>query len=89
VAPPESDKVVHIVLFGGLAALWAWSLRAWRGRALVVVAAAVALYGGLLELAQGLTTYRTADWNDFFADAIGCAVAGALVRLVAAVRSRT
>jgi len=87
-APPESDKAVHALLFGGLTVLWAWSERALRGRALAMVAVAVALYGGALELVQALTSYRTADVRDFAADAAGCALAAALVRAFAAVRGR-
>lgn len=75
IGPPQSDKIVHVALFGGLAGLWWWALRPLpRGRSLALCAG-VALYGGLLELLQTLTPYRTGDWLDFAADAAGAAAA--------------
>ncbi|MBW7923518.1 MAG: VanZ family protein [Burkholderiaceae bacterium] len=40
-------------------------------------------YGGAIELLQGLTGYRTGDWGDWFADAVGIGLAlvlGAIAR---------
>ena len=71
IGPPASDKYAHVLLFGGLAVLW-WRVvpgRWW------VVGLAVALYGGLLELMQGLTSYRTCDVFDFLADGLGAGLA--------------
>lgn len=71
IGPPASDKYAHVLLFGGLAVLW-WRVvpgRSW------LVGVAVALYGGLLELLQGLTVYRACDVVDFLADALGAALA--------------
>jgi len=73
--PPESDKVAHVLLFGGLTLLWAWAVRPARAAMLLALAAAVALYGGALELLQALTPYRSCDWRDFLADAVGAALA--------------
>jgi hypothetical protein len=40
-------------------------------------------YGGAIELLQGLTDYRTAEWLDWGADAIGLALASMLRRISA------
>jgi VanZ family protein len=80
--PPESDKVLHLLLFGVLTLLWAWALRPARAPALLGLAAAVALYGGALELLQALTPYRSCDWRDFAADATGALLAAGLWRLL-------
>ncbi len=74
-APAGSDKTVHVLLFGGLAVVWRRSLAGrapWLGLA---VFAAVALYGGALELVQALLPYRSCELADFVADSIGAAVA--------------
>lgn len=74
------DKAGHMVLYGWLAAAIACALpRRWRR---------FALWGPLLlgvvdELAQTLSPNRSADPWDFLADAVGIAVASALVRLSA------
>lgn len=85
--PPESDKAMHVLLFGVLAVLWAWALRAATLRRLTAVAAAVALYGGALELLQTLTPYRSCDWRDFAADAAGALLAVGAWRLLGRARA--
>lgn len=74
--PPEPDKLAHLVLFGILAALWSVAIRPAR---FVAVGLAVTFYGGLLELLQGLTSYRDCDLRDFAADALGAAIAVGLL----------
>ena len=68
----------HLAAFGGLAVLLARGFGYW-GRAALPAArdaavAAISL-GGLLELLQSLTRYRSPDWADFAADALGAALA--------------
>jgi VanZ family protein len=78
------DKVVHFCFYLGFSVLLAQAfiegfkevkkatLRFW-----VVVYSL--FYGGMIEFAQmWLTTYRQADWNDFYANALGVAVGVAL-----------
>lgn len=68
------DRLVHFVLFFALARSWR-SVVAHRGRGAALAAVAgVAAWGGVIELAQGLSG-RTADWGDFAADALGAALA--------------
>ncbi len=74
------DKVVHFCFYLGFSVLLAQAfiegfkevnkvtLRFW-----VIVYSL--FYGGMIEFAQmWLTTYRKADWNDFYANALGVAV---------------
>jgi VanZ family protein len=78
-----SDKVWHLLAFGGLAGLLSRALT-YFGRPALAAARDAALVatalGGLLEVLQSLTAYRSADWADFLADAIGTALAYAVLR---------
>jgi len=68
------DKTDHVAAFAALGLL---GLPAWpqlRARVLLGLVA----YGGLIELLQGLTVYRQADWGDLLADAAGGALAAML-----------
>jgi VanZ family protein len=78
-----ADKVWHALAFGGLSGLLSRALVHF-GRSATPAArdaslAALAL-GGLLEVLQSFTAYRSADWSDFLADAVGTALAYAAVR---------
>jgi VanZ family protein len=76
-----SDKLQHAAGFGLLALLWCRALRKrWPSPARAafggfVVSVAV---GGALEIWQALLTYRTCEFLDWVADAVGAAVAAAL-----------
>jgi VanZ family protein len=84
--------VWHLVAFGGLAGVLSRTfvyfghagLRAARDASLVAVT-----LGGVLEVLQSFTRYRSADWADLLADALGVALAYAVLRGLdlAAVRS--
>lgn len=83
---PYFDKVCHFVAFGALALLAVRDL--WRkGVALRVatvvgVVVVVALYGGVIELLQGLPSIgRSCDLSDFVADVAGATV-GAVVSVM-------
>lgn len=73
------DKVAHFALFLVAAMVWRRSFAAlgWRSPGIAVVVVA-ALYGGLLELAQGLWTERTPELADLLAGTCG-ALIGVLV----------
>src|SRR5690349_9186445 len=77
------DKVWHAAAFGGLSGLLARVL-VYLGRAPLAavrdaVLGSVAL-GGLLEVLQSFTAYRSADVVDFIADGLGAALAYAVLR---------
>ena len=74
------DKLLHITLFAALA--WAWGVGiegsiASRGRALALLAALVT-WGGVVELLQGWSGWRSAELADLVADGAGAAAGLAL-----------
>ena len=75
------DKIIHAVLFAGLA--WVWCrqpARAGRIRGVLLAALGAVAYGGAIELCQMLLGYRAGEWTDLVADAIGV-VAGAVLAM--------
>ncbi|RYZ08828.1 MAG: hypothetical protein EOO73_05900 [Myxococcales bacterium] len=78
-----ADKVWHAGAFGGLAALLSrvglqLGLRGLGAARFGALGAT--LLGGALEVLQSFTRYRSADWADFLADALGAALAYAALR---------
>lgn len=77
--PPTADlgwdKLNHLAAFVALGLL---ARLAWPAQALSRWALALLGYGGLLEIAQGLTPNRHGEWADLLADAAGLLVALAL-----------
>ncbi|MBX3686229.1 MAG: VanZ family protein [Rhodocyclaceae bacterium] len=71
------DKLEHVLSFLGLAALGClgWPERAER------VAVGLTFYGGLIEIAQSLTSWRSGDVFDWLADTTGVAIGVGLVLL--------
>jgi VanZ family protein len=95
-SPPQlpsaiGDKGAHAMLYSGLAALIVRALAGgWRPFAGGIAVAAVlfsTLYGVSDELHQLFVPTRTADLNDLAADAVGSAVAVAVLYAVHAVRA--
>lgn len=72
----HSDKLEHFLTYFALTA-WYVQLVASR-RALAWHAAALALLGATIEIAQGFTTWRLPDWWDLGANLLGVA-AGSLL----------
>jgi VanZ family protein len=70
------DKANHAVAFFVLAVL---GVTAWPGRLARVLAALLA-YGALIEVLQGTTGYRDAEWLDLVADGVGLLLAWPLAR---------
>ena len=71
----DFDKVEHVVAYGGLAYLM---LRGFDARYRLGLILLLIVYSGVIELLQGLSGYRYAEWADLVANAIG-ALAGWLV----------
>jgi VanZ family protein len=70
------DKTNHLLAFVTLAVL---GRQAHRARP-VRLAAGLVLFGGLIELLQGLTGYRSAEWIDWLADILGIGLGWLLAR---------
>lgn len=82
-----SDKVVHTGIYAVLAGLWCWGLAGAGPRALWLAFGLSAGFGALDEWHQSFVPGRSADVRDLAADALGAALALALVH--AARRRRT
>jgi VanZ family protein len=65
-----SDKVAHFVVFAGLTV---WFLGIFLPAVAPRVALALAAYGVLIEVAQGLTPYRAVELLDVVSDVAGIA----------------
>lgn len=77
------DKVWHLVAFAGLAMLLARALAHYRGagpKVSLKAALASAALGGLLELLQSLTPFRSAELADMVADGLGALLAYLVLR---------
>jgi VanZ family protein len=72
------DKSNHVLAFIVLTVL---GCHAYPNRIAVVLVGAF-LYGGLIEVLQSFTPYRSAEWADLIADAIGVFVGRALLVLL-------
>lgn len=75
------DKSWHLVAFAGLSVLLSRVFLHWGRGATAARDAALSatLLGALLEILQSFTTYRSADWADLLADALGAALAYAVL----------
>jgi VanZ family protein len=69
------DKGNHVLAFLVLTVL---GCRAYPNRIAAVLAGAI-LYGGFIEVLQSLTPFRSAEWADLAADAVGVVVGRALL----------
>jgi VanZ family protein len=81
-----ADKVWHLLAFGGLTALLSRSLQHFRRSASAAAGSAALIattLGAVLEIFQSLTRYRSADFADLIADAVGAALAYATLRALA------
>ncbi len=65
------DKTSHVVTYAVLAGYF--SVLARRPATLYRVAAGIMIYGALIEIAQGMTGYRYAEWGDLLANGVGTA----------------
>ncbi|MEO7937574.1 MAG: VanZ family protein [Burkholderiaceae bacterium] len=74
------DKTNHLLAFSTLAVL---GCLAYPGRTPTTLLALLG-YGALIEVLQSFTDYRSAEWADLLADALGLLVGWALLRLARA-----
>ncbi len=82
------DKLVHFLLFLVAAFPWRRSLAVLGVRSPgVAVVVTAAIYGGLLEVAQGIWTLRDPEFLDMAAGALGAMVTVGILKVIA-VRGR-
>lgn len=82
-----ADKVVHFLMFGGLAAALCFDVRRSTGRLSVMatwlIALAVSLFGGVIEMLQNsMEMGRSGDYIDFTADALGAYLCAFVCRML-------
>ena len=82
----QTDKVLHLCAFAGLAFLMAWAIptnmrKLYRNT--LLAAFVTVIYAGLDELLQ-IPVGRTADWQDFYADCFGIGIGLLVYTLVRA-----
>ncbi len=63
------DKLSHVVTYFVLAGYF--SVLARRRRSLLWLALGLVVYGALIEVVQGLSGYRQAEWGDLLANGAG------------------
>lgn len=69
---PHADKLEHLLSY---ALLMGWFCQLYSARwQRICLALACVAYGGIIELLQGWSGYRTADWMDLLADSLGVAL---------------
>ncbi len=70
--PQGFDKIEHIAAYGSLSFYFGQLIS--RFKLHLRYAFALFFMGALLEVLQGLTTYRSPDWHDLVANSIGVAL---------------
>jgi VanZ family protein len=73
------DKLIHLV--GYMLLFWVFLLAYGKQCNLVSLGILLALFGGLIEVAQSFTAYRQAEWLDLLANIVGILVAALLYKL--------
>jgi VanZ family protein len=78
---PGFDKLVHCGFFFVTVVLWCNGLIRQQSpvilsyKQLIIITVISILYGGVIELLQlTIFTWRSGEWNDFFADAVGASM---------------
>lgn len=78
----ESDKVNHIIAFAVLSVQAAW---AFPRAPLLAIAAAMAVFGGIIEGLQAVMAVgRSAEWGDWRADVMAAGIALIIVAVLRA-----
>ncbi len=73
---PHADKLEHLLSYAVLMG-WFCQIYAAREQRIWLALACIA-FGGVIELLQGWSGYRTADWLDLLSDGLGVALGWAL-----------
>jgi VanZ family protein len=84
--PSHTDKLVHLLCYFVLGLLAVLSQRGPGAR--IAAAAAMAAFGIVVELLQGLLPWRSFEWMDIVANVCGVALGG-VTAAIAQRRSRT
>jgi len=77
------DKLVHVALFGGVALLLCWNLNSVSLPTMSGVLVVTTLFAAAIEIVQGRLWYRSGDFWDLLAGAVG-ALLGVIAAWIAA-----
>ena len=77
----DSDKWMHMVLFGGLAIMLRWNLVEFR-RAFLISVGVASIFAASTELVQAPLVHRSAEFQDFLAGSLGALLGGAFAHFV-------
>jgi VanZ family protein len=76
---PYGDKLLHFLFYLILGVFWLLSIPAFRNTSIRLmqfsIILACILFGGIIEILQGFTAFRTMDAFDWLADAAGASLA--------------
>jgi len=79
------DKLVHVALFGGVAILLCWNLNSISPQKTMLVVLLTTAFAAVIELVQGQLWYRSGDYGDLLAGALGALLGIWFARVVARV----
>ena len=77
----DSDKWMHVVLFGGLAVMLRWNLDEFR-RPFLISVGVTTVFAASTEFVQAPLVYRSAEFQDFLAGSLGALLGGAFAHFV-------
>jgi len=83
------DKLVHIALFGGVAVLLCWNLNSVSLQATRFVLLLTTAFAAVIELVQGRLWYRSGDYLDLLAGALGAVLGIGFAWIVARSSARS
>ena len=82
------DKLVHVALFGGVALLLCWNLKSVTLQTTIAVFVLTTMFAAVIELVQGGLWYRSGDFWDLLAGALGALLAVNVAWVVARNRNQ-
>ena len=82
------DKLVHVGLFGGVAVLLCWNLNSVSPQTMRFVFLLTTAFAAVIELVQGQLRYRSGDFWDLLAGALGAILGVVFARVVATISMR-
>ncbi|MCQ2608107.1 MAG: VanZ family protein [Bacteroidales bacterium] len=83
---PQEDKVIHICMYLGLAALFLINSRHFfvvTLRRTLLTIGVICILSGAIELLQPVLSNRTCDLDDFFANSLGAIIGGFIGKKIA------
>lgn len=77
--PQGNDKIQHLLTYSVLSVWYFLVFQARIPKSRARIAVGLIVFGGIIELLQGLTSYRYAEWADVLANSCGVLIATLLL----------